>query len=75
MKLSGIKLREARKAAGLRVEDLAVATGISYATIVRAEGGTNTPSAEKLLLISRALGVSMESLFDEEAPVGGGRPG
>jgi transcriptional regulator with XRE-family HTH domain len=73
MKLSGTKLRTARKAAGLRVEDVAVATGISYATIIRAETGANTPSAEKLRLIASALGVSMESLFDEEAPVGGGR--
>lgn len=67
MKLSGTKLREARKAAGLRVEDVAAQTGISYATVMRAETGANTPSAEKLRLIARLLGVSMESLFEEEA--------
>lgn len=75
MRLSGTKLRQARKVAGFRVEDLAVVTGISYATIVRAETGANTPSAEKLIKISRALGVPMESLFDEDtsSKPGGGR--
>lgn len=73
MKLSGEKIRAARHAAGMRVEDLAHVTGISYATLVRAESGRNTPSAEKLRLIAQTLDVSMESLFDEEAPVGGGR--
>lgn len=73
IKFSGPKLREARKAAGLRIEDVATATGISYATVIRAEQGTNMPSAGYLALICREIGVPMESLFEEEAPVGGGR--
>lgn len=73
MKLSGTKLREARKAAGLRIEDVAVATGISYATVLRAEQGTNTPSASYLALICRELGVPMESLFEEETALNGGQ--
>lgn len=73
MKLSGSKIRAARKAAGLRVEDLAYLTGIAHATLVRAEGDRNVMSAERLMLVARALDVSMESLFEEEAPVGGGR--
>jgi putative transcriptional regulator len=57
------KLRAARRAKGLRQEDLAEAAGVSQSTIVRLELGENEPTFKTAHRIARALGTSAEELF------------
>lgn len=57
-------VKELRTAAGLRQEDLADRVDVSRQTIISIEGGRYNPSLELAWRLSRALGVSMEDLFD-----------
>lgn len=57
-------VRELRSAAGLRQEDLAERVDVSRQTIISIEGGRYNPSLELAWRLSRALGVTIEDLFD-----------
>jgi putative transcriptional regulator len=57
-------VKELRTAAGLRQEDLADQVEVSRQTIISIEGGRYNPSLELAWRLSRALGVTIEELFD-----------
>jgi putative transcriptional regulator len=58
------RVRELRTAAGLRQEDLADRVDVSRQTIISIESGRYNPSLELGWRLSKALGVTMEELFD-----------
>ena len=65
---SGIKIKEARKAAGMSQESLAKATeGVTVKDISAAERGIKELTPEKLNAIAKTLGVAPESLLAAEA--------
>lgn len=67
---SGHQLREARRAAGLRTDELARAAGRSAWTIVDYERGRSTPPADQLVALADALAVPVDALYaDGPAPV------
>lgn len=67
MSLLGHKIRETRKGAGMSLDGLAAATGISKSYLWELENReTSRPSAEKLDAIARALGVTLEFLMYEQ---------
>ena len=57
------RLTEARRAAGLSREQLAVAIDRGYSAIVNYEQGRTTPPAEYLERIADQLGVEVGELF------------
>jgi putative transcriptional regulator len=57
------RLRAARRAKGLRQEDLAEAAEVSQSTIVRLELGENEPTFKTAHRLARALGTTAEELF------------
>lgn len=59
-------VRELRTGLGLRQEDLADVVGVSRQTIISIENGRYNPSLELAWRLSRALGVSIEDLFEFE---------
>ena len=59
-------MRELRTAAGLRQEDLAERVSVSRQTIISIEGGRYNPSLELAWRLSKALGTTIEDLFDFE---------
>lgn len=64
----GYKIREAREKANMTQEELASASGVSRVTISLLEtGATNNASSKTLLKIAKALGVTIDSIFFEEA--------
>jgi putative transcriptional regulator len=58
------RVKELRTAAELRQEDLADRVGVSRQTIISIEGGRYNPSLELAWRLSKALGVTIEDLFD-----------
>ena len=58
------RVKELRTAAGLRQEDLADRLGVSRQTVISIETGRYNPSLELAWRLSRALGVTIEDLFD-----------
>lgn len=58
------RVKELRSAAGLRQEDLADRVDVSRQTIISVEMGRYNPSLELAWRLSRALGVTIEELFD-----------
>jgi len=58
------RVRELRTAADLRQEDLADRVGVSRQTIISIESGRYNPSLELAWRLSKALGVTIEDLFD-----------
>lgn len=56
-------LEDARHAAGLSREEVAVALGVSFITIYRWERNQNVPDLVQVIGLSRALGVPMSDLF------------
>ena len=60
------RLKEFRTQAGLSQEKLSAALGISKRTVINYENGETLPSSEKLPLIAKYLGVSVEHLISEE---------
>jgi putative transcriptional regulator len=58
------RVKELRTAAELRQEDLAEQVGVSRQTIISIEGGRYNPSLELAWRLSKALGVTIEDLFD-----------
>jgi transcriptional regulator with XRE-family HTH domain len=68
----GGRLRAARRARGLTQMQVVAATGIEQATISKYEQGEiDEPSAPKIAVLARALGVSMEWIVtgEGEGPV------
>lgn len=58
-----LSLKEMRKKSGLTCEALAAACGVSVYTIRAYECGARQMSAETLFRASKALGASMEEIF------------
>lgn len=62
----GVRIRAARKAAGISQENLAKAVeGVSASAISKAERGEKELSPEQLKAIAQALGVSPETLLED----------
>lgn len=64
--VSGPRLREARKSAGLSAEQLAISVGRSAYSIHEYELGRVTPGTAVLIAIADTLGRSIDDLLDEE---------
>jgi transcriptional regulator with XRE-family HTH domain len=60
---TGMRISEARERRGWNRNQLAKASGLSWANLTRYEDGENEPSAGKLLRIAEALGVSVDWLM------------
>jgi putative transcriptional regulator len=60
------RVKELRTAAGMRQEDLADKVGVSRQTIISVEMGRYNPSLELAWRLSKALGITIEELFDFE---------
>lgn len=60
------KLREARKAAGITQEQLALALNINRATISKYENGTIDIPVQQAKAISRILGIDWKELYPED---------
>ncbi|MBY6413706.1 helix-turn-helix transcriptional regulator [Rhodococcus sp. BP-252] len=59
-------VRDHRKAARLTQAELGKACGVSRQSIVSVEGGDYAPSVYLALKLARALGTTVETLFDLE---------
>lgn len=65
----GAKLRRARKARDLTLQQVAAHSGLAVSTISKAERGQIALSYEKVLKLGQALGIDMTQLFMQgEAP-------
>ncbi|WLQ13305.1 XRE family transcriptional regulator [Hahella aquimaris] len=62
-----IRLKRARKAAGLSLRELGARVEVSHAAIKKYEDGTTMPSSDILIKLSRALNVRTEYFFRPEA--------
>jgi len=60
------KLKAARMQAGLSQEKLSAELGISKRTIINYENGQTLPSSDKLPIIAKYFGVTIESLITED---------
>lgn len=67
-KTVGARLRAARLLCGKSQEQLAIEIGDTFQQIQKRESGVNRMSAESLRLTCRALGGTVASIFDEDAP-------
>ena len=63
-----IELKKYRKKAGLTQQELADATGIDRASIVRYENGTRNPPMENLNILSNYFNISVDQLMGNERP-------
>ena len=63
-----IKVRAQREARGLTQADLASRVGISRQALGAIEAGRSVPAVDVALGIGRALGVSVEALFERDEP-------
>ena len=61
---AGAHIRAARKEAGLTQQGLSAAVGVSRQTIIAMETGAYAPSVYLAIKIARALGVTVEGLWD-----------
>ncbi|HEX5204423.1 MAG TPA: helix-turn-helix transcriptional regulator [Actinoplanes sp.] len=61
---AGARIRAARKEAALTQQGLSAAVGVSRQTIIAMETGDYAPSVYLAIKIARALGVTVESLWD-----------
>src|SRR3954470_12422459 len=61
----------ARRLAGLSQTELASRAGVSRSLVAALEGGRNTPSVAAGIALARALGVTVEELFETDADAGG----
>ena len=57
------RVKQLRKAAGLREEDLAMQLGVSRQTIIAIENDKYDPSLELAMKIARLLGLHVEDIF------------
>lgn len=68
-RLVGGRLREARRARSLTLDDVAGAAGFTKSFVSAVERGETSPSIGSLYAICEVLGISMAALFEtEEAP-------
>ncbi len=71
----GERLQEVRRSNGLTQEQFAEALQVSRQAVSRWESGRSYPEVDKILYICNRYGVSISTLFAEEAPVpDGDRP-
>jgi transcriptional regulator with XRE-family HTH domain len=66
----GAKLTTLREALGLSVEQLAERSGTDVATVTQLESGAIAPSLAPLIKLTRALGVRLGTLLDDDTNVG-----
>jgi len=64
----GVKLREARKAAGVSQTELGKAIGVTFQQIQKYERGTNRVSASAMWGLCQALGIEPVQLFPPQQP-------
>lgn len=64
----GVKIRLLRRAAGITLRDLGEAVGVSCVQFQRYETGNSRLSASRLVAISNALGVRVDSLIVDPVP-------
>ena len=62
------RIRELRKAAGLRQEDLARELGVTRQTINAIENNKYDPTLALAFQLARTLGVPVDGLFQPEEP-------
>ncbi len=60
----------ARRMAGLSQTELASRAGVSRSLVAAIEGGRNTPSVAAGIALARALGVTVEELFEPDGEAG-----
>lgn len=60
------KIKELRKAKGLRQEDLAAALGVTRQTILAIENNKYDPTLELTMRISAFFGISVNDIFSME---------
>ncbi|NMO02481.1 helix-turn-helix domain-containing protein [Gordonia sp. TBRC 11910] len=63
----GQRIRDARKAQRMTIEELADASGLTKSFVSKVERGRSTASVAALLRISGALGIPLSSLFETAA--------
>ena len=63
----GDRLRAAREARGLTLDQMSAATGVSKAHLSRLESGERQPSVGILVELAAALGTRVGALFGEDA--------
>lgn len=61
-----IKLWEVRTAKGLKLEAVALLTGVSKSTLNNIENGKTSPTLASLEKIARGLGCRISDLYDSE---------
>lgn len=61
-----IKLWEVRTAKGLKLEAVALLTGVSKSTLNNIENGKTSPTLANLEKIARGLGCRISDLYDSE---------
>ncbi len=66
----GSKLTTLREALGLSAEQLAERSGTDVATVMQLESGAIAPSLAPLIKLTRALGVRLGTLLDDDTNVG-----
>ncbi|KAF0208665.1 MAG: cupin domain-containing protein [Actinomycetota bacterium] len=66
----GAKLTTLRESLGLSIDELAGRSGCDAATIACLESGAIAPSLAPLIKLTRALGVRLGTLLDDDANVG-----
>ncbi|MCL2819056.1 MAG: XRE family transcriptional regulator [Actinomycetia bacterium] len=66
----GTKLATLRESHGLSQEELAARAGCEVATIADIENGSAVPSLAPLIMLTRALGVRLGTLLDDDKGLG-----
>ena len=61
-----INLWDIRTAKGLKLEAVAIMTGVSRSTLNNIENGKTSPTLENLEKIAKGLGCRMSDLYDSE---------
>jgi transcriptional regulator with XRE-family HTH domain len=67
----GARLKELRKHAGLSLRELARQAEVSPSLVSQIENGKSRPSVSTLYTFARLLNVSVDELFDADAPAAG----
>ena len=70
----GRKIAARREELGLSRKELAALTGLSYPYIAQIETGYRLPSTRHQVPIAKALGMSLDELFDTEEALPSSRP-
>jgi transcriptional regulator with XRE-family HTH domain len=68
------RLRALRQAAGLTQVELAERSGVQLTSVTKLEAGTNIPQWPTVILLARALGVSLDQFVGEEGETPPPRP-